>query len=62
MSKAFDSATLGSDIARTRKQYWARRTDRILQFFAHDPDGTMIEFQQHDGDSVLFRLLPENAR
>ncbi len=25
MSKAFDSAALGSDIARTRKQYWARR-------------------------------------
>jgi len=29
------------------------RTDRILQFFVHDPDGTMIEFQQHDAQSVL---------
>lgn len=29
------------------------RTDRILQFFTHDPDGTMIEFQQHDKESVL---------
>jgi methylmalonyl-CoA/ethylmalonyl-CoA epimerase len=29
------------------------RTDRILQFFVHDPDGTMIEFQQHDRESVL---------
>ena len=29
------------------------RTDHILQFFVHDPDGTMIEFQQHDAESVL---------
>lgn len=29
------------------------RTDRILQFFVHDPDGIMIEFQEHDGESVL---------
>jgi catechol 2,3-dioxygenase-like lactoylglutathione lyase family enzyme len=29
------------------------RTDRILQFFTRDPDGTMIEFQQHDKESVL---------
>jgi catechol 2,3-dioxygenase-like lactoylglutathione lyase family enzyme len=29
------------------------RTDHILQFFVHDPDGTMIEFQQHDAQSVL---------
>jgi lactoylglutathione lyase len=29
------------------------RTDRILQFFVHDPDGIMIEFQQHDAESVL---------
>jgi lactoylglutathione lyase len=33
------------------------RTDRILQFFVHDPDGTMIEFQQHDGESVLLRYV-----
>jgi catechol 2,3-dioxygenase-like lactoylglutathione lyase family enzyme len=29
------------------------RTDRILQFFIHDPDGIVIEFQQHDAESVL---------
>lgn len=33
------------------------RTDRILQFFIHDPDGNMIEFQQHDRESVLYPLL-----
>jgi catechol 2,3-dioxygenase-like lactoylglutathione lyase family enzyme len=33
------------------------RTDRILQFFVHDPDGTMIEFQQHDAESVLLPYL-----
>ena len=35
------------------------RTDRILQFFIHDPDGNMIEFQQHDEESVLYPLIPE---
>lgn len=29
------------------------RTDRILQFFINDPDGTQVEFQQHDAESVL---------
>ncbi len=29
------------------------RTDRILQFFIHDPDGAMVEFHQHDAESVL---------
>jgi catechol 2,3-dioxygenase-like lactoylglutathione lyase family enzyme len=29
------------------------RTDRILQFFTHDPDGIVLEFQQHDAESVL---------
>lgn len=29
------------------------RTDGILQFFAHDPDGNMLEFQEHDVQSVL---------
>ena len=33
------------------------RTDRILQFFVHDPDGNMIEFQQHDRESVLYPAL-----
>ena len=36
------------------------RTDHILQFFIHDPDGNMIEFQQHDRESVLHAMLPEN--
>ena len=36
------------------------RTDHILQFFIHDPDGNMVEFQQHDRQSVLYPLLPEN--
>jgi len=36
------------------------RTDHILQFFVHDPDGNMIEFQQHDRESVLYGMLPEN--
>jgi len=36
------------------------RTDHILQFFVYDPDGNMIEFQQHDRQSVLYPLLPEN--
>lgn len=29
------------------------RTDHILQFFITDPDGTQIEFQQHDEQSTL---------
>ena len=29
------------------------RTDRILQCFILDPDGTKIEFQQHDEQSAL---------
>jgi len=33
------------------------RTDRILQFFVNDPDGNMIEFQQHDKESVLYALV-----
>jgi lactoylglutathione lyase len=33
------------------------RTDRILQFFVHDPDGNMLEFQQHDRESVLYPLI-----
>lgn len=38
------------------------RTDRILQFFVRDPDQTMIEFQQHDRESVLFRFVTEARR
>ncbi len=37
------------------------RTDRILQFFIHDPDGNMIEFQQHDRESVLYPLLTSGS-
>ena len=33
------------------------RTDRILQFFVHDPDGIRIEFQQHDAESVLLPYI-----
>jgi glyoxylase I family protein len=33
------------------------RTDRILQFFIDDPDGTMVEFQQHDRESALLPYL-----
>jgi catechol 2,3-dioxygenase-like lactoylglutathione lyase family enzyme len=29
------------------------RTDRILQFFIHDPDGIEVEIQQHDAESAL---------
>ncbi len=35
------------------------RTDRILQFFVRDPDGTMVEFQQHDQESVLHPYLAD---
>src|SRR5215467_12031505 len=30
MTKAFDSAALGSDIARSRSQYWSRRIARLV--------------------------------
>jgi catechol 2,3-dioxygenase-like lactoylglutathione lyase family enzyme len=33
------------------------RTDGILQFFVRDPDGTVIELQQHDNESVLSRYV-----
>ena len=33
------------------------KTDRILQFFITAPDGTMIEFQQHDEQSTLAPFL-----
>ena len=29
------------------------RTDHILQCFITDPDGTMVELQQHDAQSIL---------
>jgi catechol 2,3-dioxygenase-like lactoylglutathione lyase family enzyme len=40
------------------------RTDRILQFFILDPDGTKIEFQQHDEQSALapYTKRRENPR
>jgi catechol 2,3-dioxygenase-like lactoylglutathione lyase family enzyme len=33
------------------------RTDHILQFFVPDPDGTIVEFQQHDALSVLLPYI-----
>lgn len=33
------------------------RTDRVLQFFVHDPDGILIEFQQHDAESLLLAYV-----
>lgn len=33
------------------------RTDRVLQFFVEDPDGNVVEFQQHDRESVLYPYL-----
>lgn len=33
------------------------RTDRILQFFFQDPDGTQVEIQQHDDESALVRFV-----
>jgi lactoylglutathione lyase len=38
------------------------RTDRIRQFFVHDPDGTMIEFQEHDQESVLLPYVIGDRR
>lgn len=35
------------------------RTDKVLQFFIHDPDEIMIEFQQHDEQSVLLKFVRE---
>jgi lactoylglutathione lyase len=37
------------------------RTDRILQFFIDDPDGNMVEFQQHDAESVLYPLVSKQS-
>jgi catechol 2,3-dioxygenase-like lactoylglutathione lyase family enzyme len=34
------------------------RTDGILQLFLHDPDGNMIELQEHDEQSALHRFVP----
>lgn len=36
------------------------RTDHILQFFTYDPDGIMIEFQQHDAESVLLPYVRQD--
>ena len=37
------------------------RTDRVLQCFVQDPDGTRIELQQHDEQSVLYPLIYGSA-
>lgn len=33
------------------------RTDRVLQFFVEDPDGNVVEFQEHDRESVLYPFV-----
>jgi catechol 2,3-dioxygenase-like lactoylglutathione lyase family enzyme len=33
------------------------RTDKILQFFIRDPDGTKVEIQQHDAESALISFV-----
>lgn len=50
MAGRFRAAGYDADIRRGR-------TDRILQFFVHDPEGIMIEFQEHDAESVLLPYL-----
>lgn len=37
------------------------RTDKVLQFFIHDPDGNEIELQQHDGQSALTWFLNQRT-
>jgi lactoylglutathione lyase len=36
------------------------RTDKVLQFFFHDPDGIQVEIQQHDAQSVLTPYVKNN--
>jgi catechol 2,3-dioxygenase-like lactoylglutathione lyase family enzyme len=50
MARRFRAAGYAPEIKRGR-------TDRILQFFVEDPDGTMIEFQQHDEQSTLLPYI-----
>ena len=38
------------------------RTDRILQCFINDPDGNMIELQQHDEQSELRDFIRSQSR
>lgn len=33
------------------------RTDRVLQFFVEDPDGNVVEFQEHDQQSILYPFV-----
>jgi catechol 2,3-dioxygenase-like lactoylglutathione lyase family enzyme len=37
------------------------RTDRVLQFFIEDPDGNIVEFQEHDRESVLYPYVTKSA-
>lgn len=34
------------------------RTDGVLQTFIEDPDGNVVELQQHDEQSALLRFIP----
>lgn len=36
------------------------RTDHILQFFIEDPDGNVVEFQEHDRESALYPYLTKS--
>ena len=56
--KAWDTRLRGHGFAPELRR---GRSDRVLQFFIHDPDGTMIEFQQHDRESKLYPFLPEDT-
>jgi catechol 2,3-dioxygenase-like lactoylglutathione lyase family enzyme len=37
------------------------RTDHVLQCFVEDPDGNIVELQQHDQQSVLAHFLSERG-
>ena len=37
------------------------RTDHILQFFIEDPDGNVVEFQEHDEQSALYRYVTSKS-
>lgn len=37
------------------------RTDKVLQFFIHDPDGNEVELQQHDDQSALTQFLNQRT-
>ena len=38
------------------------RTDKVLQCFVEDPDGNVVELQQHDDESSLIKYLQDRAK